>query len=166
LYKGNPDEETLTKKAATYEILFVLAKIYDAKSSVDLLKSNFNELVNDNESATNLRLKEMLQSELIRLPSAHKLISVLKCFQMDILIPAMLILRESIYTKGFPFKEVRGFWKIRIEITGSNVIVTHLRKEQSHDRTPENYFEFDWSLVLTFDKTMSKFDVDILITDW
>jgi hypothetical protein len=41
-----------------------------------------------------------------------------------------------------------------------------VKQEQSHDSSPENHFEFTWSLVLSFNKDLSDFTSSLQILNY
>jgi len=97
--------------------------------------------------------------------SKNKLENILKCYQLTLLTPIMLKLRSSIYS-ALPYKEVKGFWHVVIEIEKSRLIFSHKRKEQSNKHDLEDYFEFDWVVDFIFNKNYTDFDVEFSIMNW
>ena len=73
-------------------------------------------------------------------------------------------IRNSLYEK-FPYKDVKGGWKVIISLDQDRVVVSHIKKEQSHDTTPEGRFFFQWHLTLAFDQQMITFDPSLKILD-
>lgn len=67
---------------------------------------------------------------------------ILKCFQQEMVSAAYELLRSTVYEQ-FPFKDKAKTWKVQIEITPDNVIVTHRKSEQSHASEPSQSFTFE-----------------------
>jgi hypothetical protein len=158
VFSGNSVESS---PSGVYEFLVLLAQHLDCPTIAKLLKANFAYLVK-----TSGDLGEKLKSLFVTFEKNSKFVKVLKLIHIDILLPALLKLRQKIYTK-FPFKEVKGDWSVIVKVTGNNdIVVLHKKKEQSHDTNPQSYFEFLWELEFFFNKDLSDFTVNFAITDW
>ena len=78
---------------------------------------------------------------------------VLKCVQQEMVAPAVVALRESVYEEQ-KYRDVRGTWKISCVFMRDSVIVRHRKWEQTQDYDEKNFFKFQWQLELTFDREM------------
>jgi len=83
-----------------------------------------------------------------------KVISVLKACNQSILAPGVLKLKFTVGNQ-FPFKDMRGSWRIDIIVDADKVTVIHSKRERSFEDSPSEYFEFGWSLAMIFDKDVS-----------
>eukprot|EP00026_Physarum_polycephalum_P009233 Phypoly_transcript_09347.p1 GENE.Phypoly_transcript_09347~~Phypoly_transcript_09347.p1 ORF type:complete len:279 (-),score=43.48 Phypoly_transcript_09347:168-1004(-) len=78
---------------------------------------------------------------------------VLKACNQSVLAPGVLKLKFAI-GNYYPYKDARGTWRIEVVVGPDWVSVEHLKREKSFDETPHHYFEFGWSMKLTFDREM------------
>jgi len=76
-----------------------------------------------------LPLRSFFASALIQ--KAPRLEAVLRLIHQEIPFPVIKRFRDSFYDK-FPFKDCRGTWKIRIEVAGKSIVVSHVKSEQAH----------------------------------
>jgi len=92
-------------------------------------------------------LKEFFADiEDLKLEEQWKFLNVLKTVNQEAIAPCVAKMRELIYEQ-FPYKDVKGSWRISIDITKSSAIVHHRKKEQSHK---ENFFSFFWQLKIEY----------------
>jgi len=90
---------------------------------------------------------------------------VLKACNQSVLAPGVLKLKFAI-GNYFPYKDARGSWRIEIVVGPNWVTVEHLKKEKSFDESPQNYFEFTWSLKLIFDTDVQVLrDIELFVDD-
>jgi hypothetical protein len=62
--------------------------------------------------------------------------AVLKCVCQDCIFPAVVMLHGAVYTKGFPFKDSKGSWRVHVSVVSdTEVVVTHIKRQQSNDTT-------------------------------
>jgi len=83
-----------------------------------------------------------------------KVVNVLKACNQSILAPGVLKLKVAVGNQ-YPFKDVRGSWRIDVHIYPDGLNVTHLKRERSFEDDSADYFEFDWSLKLVFDRDVA-----------
>ncbi len=75
------------------------------------------------------------------------MVRVLKCINQEVLAPPVLKMKMEIH-KHLAYKDVRGHWTVSVRLKADDwIYVTHMKREQSHDATPENHFEFTWCFV-------------------
>jgi len=79
--------------------------------------------------------------------------------------PAVMQLRKHLYEK-FAYKDYKGGWQVQIHIRPGAMMVTHVKREQSHDSREEAHFEFEWQLQIVFDHRMTSFIPQLYITDY
>jgi len=84
-----------------------------------------------------------------------KVVNVLKACNQSILAPGVLKLKVAVGNQ-YPFKDVRGSWRIDVHIYSDGLSVTHLKRERSFEDDSADYFEFDWSLKLVYDKDVAR----------
>jgi hypothetical protein len=142
VFVGNPNDPPAN---STYELLITLGHLFDP-AAVQQLKVNQNFVLKSVGD-----FGDKLQKLLTTFDSNSKLIRLLKCFPLNCLVPSILSLRDQIYDR-FRFKEIKGQWTITVKLTGAHVLVIHKRREQAHDDTPQNYFEFAWETEFAFDR--------------
>jgi hypothetical protein len=93
-----------------------------------------------------------------------KVVNVLKSCNQSILAPGILKLKVAVGNQ-YPFKDVRGSWRIDVHVSSEHVTVTHLKRERSFEDDSAEYFEFDWSLKLVFSSDVSRLEDVILHID-
>ena len=75
----------------------------------------------------------------------------MKAIHQEIIFPAVMSLRTSLYGM-LPYKDIKGEWRVRVEIHEAAVKVSHLKWEQTQDWDATDFFKFRWALGLTFDR--------------
>ena len=84
------------------------------------------------------------------------MVKLLKACNQAIIAPAVLRLKSTIgggdRNYSFPYKDVRGGWKIFIDINTDNVVITHQKEEQSFE--PDN-FNFEWKFQIILDRQLN-----------
>jgi len=92
-------------------------------------------------------------------------VKVLKACNQSILAPGVLKLKVAVGNQ-FPFKDMRGSWRIEIQIDSERVSVTHLKVERSFEDESTEYFEFAWTLRIVFDRQLTRvLEVQLYIDD-
>ena len=86
-------------------------------------------------------------------PETALFVQVLKAIHQEIIFPAVYALRSSLYAQ-LPYKDVKGEWRVRVDISPHAVIVRHLKWEQTQDFDATAFFKFRWRLSLAFDRRM------------
>jgi len=94
-------------------------------------------------------------------------VGILKASNQSILAAPVIRMKVE-FGSEFPYKDQRGKWSVENLIFENSVQVIHTKWEMSWER-PEKYdaehFDFEWRLVLTFDKDVSQLmDADLSIT--
>jgi len=79
-------------------------------------------------------------------------VTILKACNQSTLAPAVLRLKSAIGGQ-YPYKDIRGGWKIFIDISDTKVVVTHKKWEQSFEK---GKFQFQWEFSLVFDRNQMK----------
>jgi len=113
------------------------------------IESKFNEFFGPGD--TSVALREYMEQVV---GDGSKVIAVLKACNQSILAPGVLKLKFSVGNQ-FPFKDMRGSWRIDIIVDTDKVTVIHSKRERSFEDNPSDYFEFGWSLAMVFDKEVS-----------
>jgi len=80
-------------------------------------------------------------------------VQVLKAIHQEIIFPAVYALRTSIHGQ-MPYKDMKGEWRVKVELSPQTVRVSHLRWEQAQSFDATEFFKFRWALALTFDRRM------------
>jgi len=80
-------------------------------------------------------------------------VQILKCIHQELIFPAVSSLRNSIYTV-LPYKDIKGEWRVAVDIGVDSVKVTHRKWEQTQDYDAAAFFKFRWGLTLIFDRRM------------
>lgn len=99
------------------------------------------------------------------IPETSKTHRVLKCLHSDLIFPAYLALRHAFYEE-YPFRDLKSSWHVRIQITPTSVIISHIKRERSHEEPGGDYFEFTWLLSLIFDTKVETFRAEVKIIDY
>lgn len=93
---------------------------------------------------------------------ATKTAALLRGVNQEIVYPVIRELRDTFYEK-FPFKDIRGTWKVGItRTTEGNIIVSHYKQEQSY--STEDGFTFHWQLNLKFNDDFTGFTPEYYIS--
>eukprot|EP00028_Trichosphaerium_sp_Am-I-7-wt_P006691 CAMPEP_0168532980 /NCGR_PEP_ID=MMETSP0405-20121227/16720_1 /TAXON_ID=498012 /ORGANISM="Trichosphaerium sp, Strain Am-I-7 wt" /LENGTH=891 /DNA_ID=CAMNT_0008558785 /DNA_START=11 /DNA_END=2682 /DNA_ORIENTATION=+ len=81
---------------------------------------------------------------------------------------AILTLRNSFFEK-FPFVDIRGGWHVNIRLSAGSkgtVSVVHFNKAKSHGDEATQSFDFEWKLIMTFNKYLTTLSTETIIFDW
>lgn len=116
---------------------------------VDPIKANkLQNLLNKSlESKTDLvsGLDNFLSNESLIQSDSYR---VLKLMSQQVLNPAIMKLRKE-YFNYYPYKFVKGSWRVLVSFSKDGVIVKHSKEEKSTDvEKLESYFSFKWQLSL------------------
>jgi len=131
-----------------------LSRALDSAAVVELVESRFGDFVPAASSGSGdvaMQLRAFLLES--GLPEEALSVQVLKCVHQEMLFPAVSALRNSIYTI-FPYRDVRGEWRVHIEIGADKITVAHKKWEQTHADDPRLFFKFRWCVSLVFDRRM------------
>jgi len=93
-----------------------------------------------------------------------KVVHVLKGCNQSILAPGVLKLKFTV-GNAYPFKDMRGSCRIDVHVEDNQICITHLKRERSFEDDPAEYFEFEWSLKLIYDKDMTCLQEAVLHID-
>jgi len=101
------------------------------------------------------------------------ILKLLKCLNLDIVFPAIHHIRSQLYTE-LPYKDLPNSWTTYLMFANqtkksdcNTIVITHRKKERAHDPLPQNYFQFEWVVIFTFNRNMSNFkQVDVRIVDY
>jgi len=105
-----------------------------------------------------------------------RLSGVLRCWNQDVLRPAVMKIRSIIYPM-FPYKDVKGSWNISIQLekvqdeenyddeeedghqdhllSFDTILIHHTRCEQTHTNEFGKSFRFRWQCTFVFDRLMT-----------
>ena len=116
------------------------------------------------ELADNSDVAHHLQSLLASCDQVTAWTRLLKCMHQEMLAPAIIEMHEQI-GQAAPFKDLRGAWRLGVRFGAETVTVTHYKGEVAMSPNPEDYFRFDWVLVLTLDREVGNLlDSSVKIT--
>jgi len=154
--KDNPVNENVL------EFLRVLASLISGPELIKLIESNFKVITNSTKKETSDTKQEMLSifcSALLEI--SIPLTNIIKCIQQEMIFPGFMKFRDAFY-EFLPFKDIRGSYTVNIQVNDEVIKITHSKREQSHDSSPQTYYEFSWILTFILDKKIIK--LLILIT--
>jgi len=66
----------------------------------------------------------------------------------------------------YPFRDLKGSWHVRIQLSPTSVIISHIKRERSHEEPGSDYFEFSWLLSVFFDAKVENFHTEVKIIDY
>jgi len=140
--------------------LVTLFRELDSESTANEINGLFQKLFFDNPSGELSRSLEQLLQNAACVNS--KPIRVLKAFNQSIVAPAIYRLKLTV-GKKLPYKDVRGGWKVYIEINDDEIIVANQKWEQGSD---VDSFQFSWKLDIVLDKELTTVkDVRLKVVD-
>jgi hypothetical protein len=146
LYAYRP---ALGQVQSVFEVIDVLAQRLEPGLR-EAIAANFRRYVKEAEPMT---LQDFLASGTI--PEDSRLMRVLKCVHQEIASPAVLKMRSELH-ESLPYKDVKGTWSVHISLLPAGVLVVHRKKEGSASAAPEDFFEFEWRLSLSYDPTITE----------
>jgi len=160
--KDNPVNENVL------EFLKVLASlINNGPELIKLIESNFKVITNTTKKETSDTKQEMLAifcSALLEI--SIPLTNIIKCIQQEMIFPGFMKFRDAFY-EFLPFKDIRGSYTVSIQVNDENVKIIHSKREQSHDSSPQSYYEFSWILIIVLDrKNYQITDIEHKIIDY
>ena len=77
----------------------------------------------------------------------------MKAIHQEIIFPAVMSLRASLYGM-LPYKDIKGEWRVRVEIRPNDIRVMHMKWEQTQDWDATDFWKFRWGLTMVFDRRM------------
>lgn len=144
-HDNNHDDEP--NELLMKHILVTLSSLLGEDQS--LIENNFFEyVVQGDKGDVPQQLSKFLA---VVLGESSKTNLLLKACNQGAISPAVFNLKRSIGSK-IPYKDIRGEWWINIKFLDEEVVVTHTKREQSWDATPQEKFEFTWELNMIFDR--------------
>jgi len=132
-----------------FNILLAIATPLETPEMIAKLKSEFPKCFPEEKANSDAgrRLANFFDAAV---GDDSKLAKVLKASNQSVVSPAVVRLKSALSSK-FPYKDIRGGWRLYIEITDEkNVVVRHTKLEQSFD---EESFKFQWQFEMMFDCT-------------
>jgi hypothetical protein len=171
LFKGVEGDISRTIPRTVYGLFLSLARALEPPEVAAALETHFWSRVQDKESGDLAgQLAQLLgpaeKGGLVCLDENSRLVRLLKTCNQEILAPAVLRLKLHIH-RHLQYKDLRGQWHIAIELKpNGHLLVSHNKREQSSDSTPENQFEFSWSLLLELDGGGALLSANLAITDY
>jgi len=131
-----------------FDVLVTLARQLDSEDLVNKITSSFGQYFLPN---TNTDLSRWVMDFLLQVVGEDtNTVRVLKACNQSVLAPAVLRLK-SVVGSYFPYKDVRGGWRLLIKINQDEVIIVHRRWEQSF---VQGDFNFKWELEMVFDRQL------------
>jgi len=142
------------------DIIVTLSKVLgEPKTQQDNITERFPSFFGTGDPS--LSLNDFLEQVV---GANSKVVNVLKACNQSILAPGVLKLKFTV-GNAYPFKDMRGSWRIDIHVDDDKLCVTHLKRERSFEDDPADYFEFEWSLKLIFDKDAAQLQEVLLHID-
>ena len=135
-----------------YKLFMGLARELDSAAVVTTIETKMRQehLPADTGDVAGSLRRFLLESGL---PENCLTVGVLKAVHQEIIFPAVFALRTSIYTV-LKYKDIKGEWRVFIEVCDDAIHVTHRKWEQTQDYEPTDFFKFRWEMKLTFDRRM------------
>jgi hypothetical protein len=156
-----------SKSQMAYSYLSVLFdKLVKPRRAAELKKRLGTALEgkSDPTGALDSFFKSIVEEKLVREDGST--IKVLKTLSQGILTPAMLKLRKEYYEQ-FPYKPIKGSWKIKLHFVPKRkkVIVVHKKQEQSLKEDTVGYFTFEWEARIALNYGRDKLKVHVRINE-
>eukprot|EP01125_Pyxidicula_operculata_P019405 TRINITY_DN7039_c0_g1_i1.p1 TRINITY_DN7039_c0_g1~~TRINITY_DN7039_c0_g1_i1.p1 ORF type:complete len:1343 (-),score=365.01 TRINITY_DN7039_c0_g1_i1:152-4180(-) len=160
---GSSSSSSSTSPSA-FDLLQAIATPLENSTVVKLIKKH-KELMSEQKENVSEQILHLLK-KIDESSSRKRLIPIIKCFQIKLLTPAIFALRAALF-EHFPYKEVKKFWKVDIDIDAKKrITISHRRKEVSNKNDPKYYFELEWVVQFKLGKKMSSFDVEFYVHNW
>jgi len=144
---ANPEAQV----AAIRTLILGLAQQLDSADTVRLVEEKFADYFKADTGDVAASLRSFLLES--GMPEEALAVQVLKCIHQEMIFPAVTQLRTSIYTIK-PYKDVKGEWRVLIEIRDDKIVISHKKWEQAHTDDPLQHFKFRWCAQLSFDRRM------------
>jgi len=144
---ANPAAQVASLKA----LFCSLCQALDSPSVQKMAAERFDEFCSPESGDVAASFRSFLLESLI--PDEALSIQVLKCVHQEMIFPAVSALRNSIYTV-LPYKDIKGEWRVAIDIGVDHITVSHRKWEQTHEHDAVKYHKFRWCAALTFDRRM------------
>jgi hypothetical protein len=149
---------------ALRQLMVSLAAKLDGPAVVRLIEERLPDYLTEKNGDVAGALRHFLLES--GLPETALFVQIFKAIHQEIIFPAVFALRMSIYTT-LPYKDMKGEWRVRVDISPHEIRVTHLKWEQAQDFDATNFFKFRWALTLTFDRRMhSLTDATVHVLDY
>lgn len=149
---GNAKPSNPPAQVAALKLLFTsLCAALDTDSVLAMAEERFDELCGPESGDVAASLRSFLLEA--NIPEDALSIKVLKCVHQEMIFPAVSALRNSIYTV-LPYKDIKGEWRVAVDIGADRITVSHKKWEQTHEHDPLKYHKFRWCAALTFDRRM------------
>ena len=143
--------EPATVIAAVRKLMLVLARALDGPSTVQVIEEQLSNYLPPDTGDVAGGLRHFLLESGV--PESSLFIQCMKAIHQEIIFPAVMNLRTSIYNM-LPYKDMKGEWRVRIDVRASDIRVSHLKWEQTQEWDATDFFKFRWALTLTFDRRM------------
>lgn len=155
----HPDAQLHDQRIIRDIILTLSIHLGEPKEQQRHIEAKFPEYFGPGD--TSVALREYMENVV---GDDSKVIGVLKACNQSILAPGVLKLKFSVGNQ-FPFKDMRGSWRIDIIVDKDKVTVIHSKRERSFEDSPSDYFEFGWSLAMVFDKDITDLQETLLFIE-
>ena len=138
--------------AALRALMVTLAGALDGSATVRMIEQHLPTYLTAETGDVAGGLRHFLLESGI--PEESRFIQVLKAIHQEEIFPAVFALRTSIYNV-LPYKDIKGEWRVEIDIRQADVRVSHLKWEQTQEWDATDFFKFRWALTLTFDRRVT-----------
>jgi len=162
LFRYDNEEDFPTRFAACSRFLEVLSERLDNKEQAQWIHNHFPDETEGKDMEQHLN---SFFSELKAHDFPLTMLSLIKCCNQEIPFGAITMMKSSIGT-NYPFKDLRGTWRLSIIFRDGIVHVNHQKIEQSVDEDPDKGFVFEWRLSLRFTPDLTTFVPILHITDF
>jgi len=144
------------------EFLVILDK-YLNLGKEDEMRKRFYEYIPLNSDSTSSDIPNGLKKFFGEVLTDHSIIiSILKCINQAIIVPAVTILRLTFMSAKINYFEIRGKWNVIIKLYDDKISVTNKRWERS---APES-FNFCWDVEFIINKeTKDLIDTKLYISE-
>lgn len=137
--------------AALRDLMLSLAARLDGPAVVRIIEERLPDYLNPSIGDVAGSLRHFLLES--GLPETALFVQIFKAIHQEMIFPAVYALKTSIGTK-LQYKDMKGEWRVRVDIAPHEIRVSHLKWEQTQEYDPTEFFKFRWGLTLTFDRRM------------
>lgn len=147
--------EPATQIAALRRLMLALARKLDGPQVVRCIEEKMPDFLSADTGDVAGGFRHFLLES--GLPETSLFVQIFKAIHQEMIFPAVYALRTSLHAQ-LPYKDIKGEWRVRVDISPHDVRVSHLKWEQTQDYDATAFFKFRWGLVLTFDRRMLSLD--------
>mmetsp|Transcript_16986 Transcript_16986/g.19219 ORF Transcript_16986/g.19219 Transcript_16986/m.19219 type:complete len:391 (+) Transcript_16986:206-1378(+) len=168
LLQASDHDFSTRKKVAIYigKVTKAIAENLEEEEDADAVAEAVDALLSEMSDDSESDQTDFVEKLFTAIGEDSRTVKVFKCIHQSVIAQAIFVISKGILGNKHFFKDVRGPEGWRIMITLDDYVqVCHTRREQSIF-SGDNHWEFEWEVILSFDKAMKEMTgARLLITD-